>query len=46
VVPDGRRIACTTDLGDLVTIDVRTRRSRLLVSNIYPLDIDWQARTR
>jgi len=44
--PDGRRIACTTDLGDLVTIDVRTRRSRLLVSNIYPLDIDWQARTR
>lgn len=42
--PDGRRVACDTDNGDLLSVDVRTRRARALVRNIYPLDIDWQPR--
>jgi len=44
--PDGRKVACDTAGGDLLSVDVRTRRGKVLVRNIYPLDIDWQPRPR
>lgn len=41
--PDGREIACSTALGDLVTTNVRTRRARTIKARMGGVDdIDWQ----
>lgn len=40
--PDGREIACATRSSQLAVYNLRSRRQRIIASNVNPYTIDWQ----
>lgn len=44
--PDGREIACSAFNGDLIAVRLATGRARIVASDVYANDIDWQPRPR